>query len=349
MLKSSALGKGLQVLSRFRLLFLRFLFPLTLLFFFSPSAYAQQADDVDVLRVTTDLIVFPIRVIDKNRRSVGNLTVDDFVMKDDDRIVSAPYFAEGAGRVAIVFALDESGSLRDIISQQHEAAVNLFGHFKENSRIAALRFAEQPKLVAPFDTDTEALRAAFNFPARPNQHTAIFDAARAAVQAFAKLPIDVTQRRIVVLISDGLDNASRVKPSTVIDAADEANVSFYVIHLPLFAPRDGRLAVRPAAKGFRDLAEKTGGKYFLAGDVANALSGHAATDLNPVFRAIEDDLKSQYLIGFYLNEQSRDGRSHRVSMSLKPSGLVYSSRNRRFARTQQFIVDAKTHRRVATP
>ena len=99
-------------------------------------------------------------------------------------------------------------------------------------------------------------------------------------------------------------------------------VSFYVIHLPLFEPRDGRLAVRAPAKGFRDLAEKTGGKYFLAADAKSALAPVKDIDLATIFQAIEEDLKSQYLLGFYLGETANDGRKHRFSLGL-PEGLEY--------------------------
>ena len=114
------------------------------------------------------------------------------------------------------------------------------------------------------------------------------------------------ERRIVILISDGLDNRSRTSAESVINTALEKKVSFYVIHLPLFEPRDGRLAVRPPTKGFKDLAEKTGGKYFLVGDEKSALLPKQNADLTPIFHAIEEDLKSQYLLGFYIAESARD-------------------------------------------
>ena len=66
------------------------------------------------------------------------------------------------------------------------------------------------------------------------------------------LPRVRAERRIVVLISDGLDNRSRTSADSVIKVALEKQVSFYVIHLPLFEPRDGRLAVRRPTKGFKD-------------------------------------------------------------------------------------------------
>ena len=51
-------------------------------------------------------------------------------------------FHQGADRVALVFALDQSGSLREVISQQRDAALALFGRFGERSRVAVLLFAE---------------------------------------------------------------------------------------------------------------------------------------------------------------------------------------------------------------
>ncbi len=240
----------------------------------------------------------------------------------------------------MVFGLDESGSLRELISDQRETALALFGRFKSDSRIAILRFAEKPTLVVPFDRETEKAGEAFKFFAGPNKRTAIFDAAFAAVKVFDSLPKDPAERRIVILMSDGLDNASATKAAAAISAAQERNVSFYVIHLPLFEPRGERLAVRTPTKGFRELAEKTGGRYFLAGDAKLALT-QQQRDLAPVFKAIEDDLKSQYLLGFYIGETARDGRSHRVSITLSTPGLIYSVAGRGFGRTHHFSVNPK--------
>jgi Ca-activated chloride channel family protein len=217
----------------------------------------------------------------------------------------------------------------------------LFSRFGEKSQVAVIHFAEQPSLVARFGRDAAALREAFNIPVKPNQHTAIFDAAAEAVNAFESLPRARSERRIAILISDGLDNASKLKASQVIEAAVQKHVSFYVIHLPLYAPRDGRLAVRPPAKGFRELADKTGGKYFLAGNETPALSPEATRagyDLAPIFQAIEEDLKSQYLLGFYAGEGSHDGRKHRFKVSV-PEGVEYRLWNNNFARTHEFFVN----------
>ena len=305
-----------------------------------PRAQKPTTDDDEVVKVNTDLLVYPIRVRDKRKPAAGALTERDLTLDDADHVTAGLYLYPGADRVALVFALDESGSLREIVSQQREAALALFGRFGERSNVAVLRFAEKPSLVAPFGRDTTSAGEAFKFPARPNQHTAIFDGAVAAVRAFDSLPRFRSERRIVVLISDGLDNASTTKAGATIKAALENQISFYVIHLPLFTPRDGRLAVRPPPKGFRELAEKTGGKYFLVGDASSALSlpeNRSSNDLAPIFQAIEEDLRSQYLLGFYAGEASRDGRNHRFKVSL-PAGVEYQVGSYGYSRTHEFLV-----------
>jgi Ca-activated chloride channel family protein len=308
-----------------------------------PSTHLQAqepASDDEVVKVSTDLLVFPIRVRDKRRQTATALTERDLLLKDNDHVTSGLYLYPCADRVAIVFALDQSGSLREIVSQQREAALALFGRFGERSQVAIIRFAEKAFLVAPFGRDTSAAREAFNFPVRANQHTAIFDAAAAALNAFDTLPRVRSERRIVVLISDGLDNASTMKASAIIQKAFQKQISFYVIHLPLFEPRNGRLAVRSPAKGFRELAEKTGGKYFLVVNETSALGPQAnktATDLTPIFQAIEEDLRSQYLLGFYAGDASRDGRNHRFTVSL-PAGVEYQLGGYGYSRTHEFFV-----------
>jgi Ca-activated chloride channel family protein len=301
------------------------------------TIFAQQEDDEDeVVRVNTELLLFPIRIRDKKGKPVTGLTEADVALKDQDQVVRSLYFSPGADRVALLFALDQSGSLRDIISQQQDAALSLFSRFSDRSSIAVLRFSNAPLLIQPFTKDVEAARSAFRFRAGRDQRTAIFDAAAKSLEAFDDLPLVRSERRIVVLISDGLDNSSRTSADSVIDAALKARVSFYMIHLPLFEPRDGRLEVRRPSKGFRDLAEKTGGKYFLLGDGKPALAP-GQQDLTPIFQAIEDDLKSQYLLGFYIAESARDNRKHEFSLSLKPDGVQYSAGRYGYSRTQKFF------------
>lgn len=300
------------------------------------SGQESEADD-DVLRVNTDLLLFTIRVRNQDKQPVEKLSEKELTLRDKDQITSGLYLRRGIDRVALMFALDQSGSTRQIISDQRDAAVGLLSKFGSESQVAVIRFASRPSLVANFGADTVVAREAFNFPSGENQRTAIFDAAALAVSSFKALPRVRSERRIAVLISDGLDNASQTKAAHVIEAASRERVSFYVIHIPLFTPGDGRLIVRPPASGFRDLAEKTGGKYFLVRDARSALAPQTDIDLKPIFKAIEDDLKSQFLLGFYLKETANDGRRHEFSLSMPPN-VEYQVSGRGYERKHDFFV-----------
>lgn len=283
---------------------------------------AQETQPDDVIRIRTDLVAVPVTVTDSRGRRISDLKQEDFVLTDDGRNTKIDYFASGAERIALVFVLDNSGSLREQLSRQRDAAIELFSRFGPGSSVAVIRFGQQARLIAAFTRDADEARAAFSVPVNLSAlsgRTAIFDAGAVAVQAYAPRGENSTERRIVILISDGLDTASSASAAQVVAAANRMNVSFYVIQLPLFTPSDGRLVPRPAAKGFRDLADRTGGKYFVA--ARSALDTNAPVDLAPVFAAIEEDLRSQYVIGFYPGEASRDGQTHRAAIKVSKSKM----------------------------
>jgi Ca-activated chloride channel family protein len=283
--------------------------------------FAQTIDpsEDEVLRVNTDLITVPVVVTDARGRRFANLTLPDFEVRDGGRPVKLEYFSAGTERVRVLFALDASGSAREHIAGQTEAALAMFARFGSNSHVAVLPFAEQAEFTLPFTTDIERARDAFKLSARRNQRTAIFDAASVAVRAFNVAGADARERRIVILSSDGLDTASRTPPASVVSDARLRGVSIYVIHFPLFTPRDGKLVVRRPAKGFRELAEQTSGHYFLLGDARSALNPRAAYDLAPVFRAITEDLQSQYMLGYYLDAAARQQGNRHIQVSLTPA------------------------------
>jgi len=275
----------------------------------------NPTDDQDVIRINTRLVTVPVFVSDARGRLISDLTSKDFAVRDNNHPVEIAYFASGAERVGVVFALDASGSAREIAMQQTDAALRLLSQFGDNSRVACLRFAEKPELVLPFTVDHNQARTAFNFSSLYNRRTAIFDAALAAVRLYDEQGAHAQpERRIVILLSDGLDTASSTPPIEVIEEATKRGVSFYVLHLPVFAPRNGTLAPRPAAKGFRKLAEATGGRFFRIGDARTALDIRATPQLSPVFDAIAQDLRSQYVLGYYSSDDQT--RHHSIDVSV---------------------------------
>ncbi len=272
--------------------------------------------DDEVVSINTDLVAVPVFVTDGRGRRVAGLTREDFRVLDNGRPVAASYFAAGAESVGLLFLLDASGSTRETITRQRETALALFSHFGARSHVAVMQFRERAELTQDFTRDPRAALKAFQIASLPDRRTAIFDAAQAAVRAFNRKGRGAAERRIVVLVSDGLDTASAAGYASVVNEANAAGVSFYVIHLPLYAPVDGRLAARRASKGFRELAEKTGGRFFVVGDARSSLDPRAEYDLGPIFDAIAEDLRSQYVLGYHAEAAGGEPGTHRVEVRL---------------------------------
>jgi Ca-activated chloride channel family protein len=203
---------------------------------------------------------------------------------DNGTRIEPAYFAAGEEHVSLLFLLDASGSTRDIITEQRETALALFSHFGAGSRVAVMQFRERAELKQPFTRDLRRARAAFRIDSLAESRTAIFDAALAATRAFAGPQQQTEERRIVVLISDGLDNASTERFERAIEEARASGVSFYCIHLPL--------------------------------DARSALDPHAEHDLRPVFQAIAEDLRGQYVVGYHASAAPQQPGTHRIVVRL---------------------------------
>lgn len=281
----------------------------------TPTIKATQ--DEEVLRVRTDLVTVPLFVLDRGGRRVVGLSAGDFELYDEGQRVEPSYFAAGAERVALLFLLDASGSSRESIMRQRDAALGLFERFGRRSRVALIHFDEKATLTLDFTPDSDAARSAFIFNSRDDSRTAIFDAALSALQAFRDDTAHNGERRIIVLISDGLDNISRTRPKAIITEARRRNISFYVIHLPLYRVMHGGVSMRRPSDGFRDLAEKTGGQFLVVGDKRAALDPTTNYDLRPVFDTVAADLGAQYVLGFHASDEGRTTGKRRLSIRLK--------------------------------
>lgn len=268
-----------------------------------------------MVRVRTNLSTVTVFATDRRGRRIAGLRQTDFQLFDGVQPLVIEHFTSGTERVALCFLLDASGSVRDTIQHERETALALFSRFGRGSRLAVLRFGEKTQTLTPFTEDVAVARRAFLAPPLSKGHTAIFDGALAALRIFATSETRPAERRIAVLISDGLDTFSQVRSREVIAEANRLGVSFYVLHLPLYEPRDGRLQPRAPSKGFKDLAEKTGGLYFRVGTAQESLNPRVEYDLRPIFQALADDLAAQYILGCY----PREGRRPNFKVELIPA------------------------------
>ncbi len=270
---------------------------------------ASHTDQVEV-----ELVMVTAVVVDRRSRPMTGLTRQDFQLFDDGQLRPLAWFGEElAAPFRLVLLLDVSSSMAD---RSRTAAIRaallpLMRQVRRRDRMRLVSFADHGVVVhgtwrsRPMSLLAEALAI------ERRGRTALADALAAAAELLAPSPLE---RQAIVLVSDGLDNASRLAPSEVAEAALEVEAPVYVLALggaarEIQARRDPG---NPLA-GLADIARQTGGRLFLIGGEDEAAEARAAA------LRIRDDLRHQYRLAFRPPRDRREG-SHRIEVRVGRRG-----------------------------
>jgi Ca-activated chloride channel homolog len=291
-----------------------------------PAPTQETADEV--LRIDTDLVTVDVTATDAKGQPVRNLRAEDFKIFEDgmERQIALFNVEKRTGEqrpVAIVFALDVSGSMTPEELQRLQQAMSVFTKrlaSDRSSMFAVMTFGMNVKTLQTLTADQQKLARAFErLPREPNglsTHTydAVDDAVRHLVRQAPRTRERRLMKRAVVVVTDGFPVGDTVASSTVIERANAADVSVYTVTLPSFS----RMLVSaerqplPTPLDVSGLAEKTGGTSIYATD----------KDFEPLFRALAEEVTSAYVLAFYPPEEKRrDGRFHTIGVEA-PRGLT---------------------------
>jgi len=286
---------------------------------------AQQPDDI--LRIDTDLVSVDVTATDAEGRPVRNLRKEDFKLFSDgvEQPVALFQMETRAGEprpLAVVFALDISGSMTADEMERLRLALQVFSaQLADHPALyAVMTFGMHVKTLQRFTSDPEKLDKTFDRIARePNGlSTHTFDAVDDAVRMLVRQAPRTQQRRLmkraVLVVTDGFPVGDTVSAPTVIERANAADVSVYVVTLPSYSrvmPASTQTPL-PTPLDVSGLSEKTGGRSVYANE----------KDYGPLFRALAEEVSSAYVMAFYPPEgKRRDGQSHTIKIT-GPSGLT---------------------------
>lgn len=258
----------------------------------------QQRVEPPVLTIGTDLVSLSVTVVDQQGTLVPGLRQEHFTVYDNGQPQMIEFFTSEDAAATIGLLIDSSGSMRGRRNVVTAAAATFAAMCHPLDEFFTLNFNEVvwPGLpsTVPFTEDRDQLRAALN--AAPTQGmTALYDA---LTRGLAHLRRGTRDRKALVVVSDGGDNAS---VQTLAGVVEDARLNDAVIYsVTLFDPdnRDERRGV------LKTLTRETGGRAFVAKDAA---------DVTRAVAHMAREIRSGYSLGFVPSDTSRGGfRSIRV-------------------------------------
>lgn len=269
---------------------------LTLLPVSSGLAQGTAENAQATFRSGVDLVTVSATVRDNKGRLVKDLTKRNFEVVDRGERRAISEFRSDQAPMSLAILFDVSGSM-DIAARSTAAkfaAHHLLSQLEEGRDEAGLfAFDSRLREVAPFTVDTRALKGALG-EVDPFGATSLHDAILAAAERVASRPFP---RRAVVVLTDGIDTASRLSPAEVSAKAAAIDVPVYIIATVLSIDDPGSDHATPGSKRtapasvgtIEDLARWTGGALYYSSTSASAYKSA---------RSVIDELRHLYLIAF---------------------------------------------------
>jgi Ca-activated chloride channel homolog len=278
----------------------------------------QKADE-QTLSVNVDLVNVLFTVADKKGKFITGLKQEYFKVYEDGKPQSITNFsAETNLPLTVALLIDTSGSVRDRLRFEQEAATEFFYStlIRGKDRALVISFDSVIDLIQDYTDDPEKLAKSIR-TMRAGGGTSLYDAVYlAATEKLAKQ----NGRRIMVIISDGDDNSSRLSMTEVVESVQRNDIVIYTISTNstgLGGERSNR-----GEKVLKRFAEDTGGKMF---------SPLKLEDLNSNFANISEELRLQYALAYRPGNSLRDGAFRRIRIEPTDKRYVVRARNGYYA------------------
>jgi len=289
----------------------------------SPSLDSNQPGSIITIQKRVNEVNVLFIAMDKHGKFVRDLSQSDFNILDDHKppqtIVNFKQQTDLPLQLGLL--IDTSGSVHGRFQFEQDAAIGFLQHtIRANfDRAFVTGFNSHSHVVQDF-TDNVSLLAAGVQRLQDGGGTALYDAVYTACkEKLLKDGSDRPVRRALIIVSDGEDNQSEHTPGQAIEMAERAQVIIYTI-----STDDSGLVLR-GDKNLQQLSDATGGRAFFP---------FKMKDIKSAFSAIEDELRSQYVVSYHPADFDTDGRYRSIEITSLKKDLQVRARKGYFAPQQ---------------
>ena len=252
-----------------------------------PQEAASPEPAQDAYRVTVELALVQATVRDADGNYVTGLKQKDFRLLENGKPQDLVLFSEEPeAPIRVAFLLDLSGSMafQDHLVMARSGIRYFLDRLDDRDEAALLSFADgEVEVKVNFTREKRVISDAL-LSLEAYGQTALLDA---VARAPGMVPRQGNARRAIVLLSDGVDNISRLAPGEAVQIARRTEVPVYSIG---FLDRVERRRADLGSEALERFSGETGGKVFLA---------ESPYEVNLASRAVVDELKHTYVLGYY--------------------------------------------------
>jgi Ca-activated chloride channel homolog len=294
----------------------------------SPTPTGQASEpEAEVVRVETNLVNNLFTAIDKDHHFITTLRVEDVRIFENDVAQTISLFERETDRpLSLAILIDTSESQRGVLAEEKHAATTFIDSVIRpgKDRAAVFSFTGIPQVEQETTNDLSRLhqgigRVRIEMSAEnerrlaageeplpkqqdPSGYTGVWDALWLALEKLSSQRPENT-RRAIVLLSDGDDTSSTIKRQEVIDFAIKSDVVIYAIGIRDTNFDQGKLD----SGALKTVSDHTGGRAFFPAQPG---------DLPAAFSQIDEELRSQYLVGYSPTNKNRDGSYRRIKLAV---------------------------------
>ena len=279
-----------------------------------PPTEGSSEQKGSTIKSTVEMVVLHVSVTDDRGQAVDNLSGKSFRVFEDKVEQKVSLFSHDDIPLTMGLVVDNSGSMREKRAQVSAAAMTFVKTSNPQDEAFVVNFNDEYYL----DTDGEFTNDQQNMQdalARIDSRgsTALYDAVIGSLNHLKKGHKD---RRVLLLVTDGEDTASRSTFTDAIKAAEKSNATIYAIGV--FSEDDrknDKKMIRTSTRVLTQLADATGGQAFFP---------ETLDEVKPLCEQVAKEIRDQYTIGYYPSNVAMDGsfRSVRVDVAAAGHGKV---------------------------
>ncbi len=268
-----------------------------------PPANDQDSSGVFVFKKEVEEVVLHATVVDQSNHLVTNLDKSAFSIFENNQPQRITSFRHEDVPVAMGIVIDNSGSMREKRDKVNKAALNLVRSSNPQDQVFVVNFNDEYYLDQGFTSDIRKLQEALE-KVEARGGTALYDAIVASAdyeKKYARL-----QKRVLFVVTDGEDNASRETLEQAVQRLQEENgPTVYAIGLL------GEEKAHRARRALETVAQRTGGIAFLP---------KTTDEVDEISRTVAHDIRNQYTIGYKPTTPKSAGGYRAIKVEAKAKG-----------------------------